>query len=118
MTRTSADISSDENDKVSVSPLSRFARKAVVILLSSLLVFQPLIANAQFVSASGTAPVANQPGVGSAPNGVPLVDIVTPKLQSRSYWFRRSSEKTLVNTPSCPEAWSNHYLLACLLQMN
>jgi hypothetical protein len=77
-----------------------------------------MIANAQSITASPTAPAANQPGVGAAPNGVPLVDIVTPKLESRSHWFRRSSEKTLVNTPSCPEAWSNHYPSACLFQMN
>ncbi|WP_374189965.1 two-partner secretion domain-containing protein, partial [Rhizobium rhizogenes] len=78
MTRTSADISSGENDKVSVNRLGRFARKTVAILLSSLLVFQPMIANAQSIAASPTAPPANQPGVGAAPNGVPLVDIVTP----------------------------------------
>ncbi|CAN7706729.1 hemagglutinin repeat-containing protein [Rhizobium rhizogenes] len=39
---------------------------------------QPMLANAQSVSAAGSAPAANQPGVGAAPNGVPLVDIVTP----------------------------------------
>ncbi|WP_245300445.1 hemagglutinin repeat-containing protein [Rhizobium sp. YK2] len=47
-------------------------------MLSGLLVFQPMLANAQSVSAAGSAPAANQPGVGTAPNGVPLIDIVTP----------------------------------------
>ncbi len=48
------------------------------MFLSGLLILQPVIANAQTVSAAGSAPAANQPGVGAAPNGVPLVDIVTP----------------------------------------
>lgn len=78
MTRTSAGISSGGNDKVGVNRLSRFARKAAATLLSGLLVFQPMLANAQSVSAAGSAPAANQPGVGAAPNGVPLIDIVTP----------------------------------------
>nr|WP_246781075.1 hemagglutinin repeat-containing protein [Rhizobium sp. BK602] len=37
-----------------------------------------MLTNAQSVSAAGSAPAANQPGVGATPNGVPLVDIVTP----------------------------------------
>ncbi|HEX8047381.1 filamentous hemagglutinin N-terminal domain-containing protein, partial [Rhizobium sp.] len=61
-----------------VHQLARLAHKALALTLSSLLVLQPVIANAQSVSASTTAPAANQPGVGAAPNGVPLIDIVTP----------------------------------------
>ncbi|NTF70010.1 two-partner secretion domain-containing protein, partial [Rhizobium rhizogenes] len=61
-----------------VHRLVRLAHKALALTLSSLLVLQPTIANAQSVSASTTAPAANQPGVGAAPNGVPLIDIVTP----------------------------------------
>ncbi|NTI50400.1 filamentous hemagglutinin N-terminal domain-containing protein, partial [Agrobacterium rhizogenes] len=61
-----------------VHRLARLAHKALALTLSSLLVLQPVIANAQSVSASTTAPAANQPGVGTAPNGVPLIDIVTP----------------------------------------
>ncbi|NTI07192.1 filamentous hemagglutinin N-terminal domain-containing protein, partial [Agrobacterium rhizogenes] len=64
------------------TPTSRrlrlIAGRSLAMFLSGLLVFQPVIANAQSVSASTTAPTANQPGVGAAPNGVPLVDIVTP----------------------------------------
>ncbi|NTH27024.1 filamentous hemagglutinin N-terminal domain-containing protein, partial [Agrobacterium rhizogenes] len=61
-----------------VHRLVRLAHKALALTLSSLLVLQPTIANAQSVSASTAAPTANQPGVGTAPNGVPLIDIVTP----------------------------------------
>lgn len=61
-----------------VHRLVRLAHKVLALILSSLLVLQPVIANAQSVSASTTAPVANQPSVGAAPNGVPLIDIVTP----------------------------------------
>jgi filamentous hemagglutinin len=65
--------------------LARLARQSLALLLSSLLVFQPMLANAQSVSASGAAPAANQPGVGAAPNGVPLIDIVTPNATGLSH---------------------------------
>lgn len=58
--------------------MDRVALQSLAILLSTLLLMQPMLANAQSVSAAGSAPAANQPGVGAAPNGVPLVDIVTP----------------------------------------
>ncbi|WP_261334009.1 hemagglutinin repeat-containing protein [Rhizobium leguminosarum] len=61
------------------------ARQSLALLLSALLVFQPMLANAQSVSASTTAPAANQPGVGTAPNGVPLIDIVTPNSKGLSH---------------------------------
>ncbi|MGR9229514.1 hemagglutinin repeat-containing protein [Rhizobium leguminosarum] len=65
--------------------LARLARQSLALLLSSLLVFQPMLANAQSVSASTTAAAANQPGVGAAPNGVPLIDIVTPNAAGLSH---------------------------------
>ncbi|WP_245496306.1 hemagglutinin repeat-containing protein [Rhizobium leguminosarum] len=65
--------------------LGRFANRSLAIVLSALLVFQPMLANAQSVSASTTAPAANQPGVGTAPNGVPLIDIVTPNSKGLSH---------------------------------
>ncbi|SCB52324.1 hemagglutinin repeat-containing protein [Rhizobium lusitanum] len=61
-----------------VHHLIGLAQKSLAIVLSALLFLQPAIANAQSVSAAGSAPAANQPGVGAAPNGVPLIDIVTP----------------------------------------
>ncbi|NTJ65337.1 filamentous hemagglutinin N-terminal domain-containing protein [Agrobacterium rhizogenes] len=75
---TSARVSSGENGKVSIRRLGNAMRQLSATLLSALLVFQPMLANAQSVSAAGSAPVANQPSVGAAPNGVPLIDIVTP----------------------------------------
>ncbi|MBM7329372.1 hemagglutinin repeat-containing protein [Agrobacterium sp. S2] len=60
------------------------ARKGVATLLSGLLVFQPMLVQAQ-VAPDINAPVGNQPGVGTAPNGVPLVDIVTPNGQGLSH---------------------------------
>ncbi|MBB4112173.1 filamentous hemagglutinin [Rhizobium sp. BK226] len=65
--------------------LGRFANRSLAVVLSALLVFQPMLANAQSVSASTTAPVTNQPGVGTAPNGVPLIDIVTPNASGLSH---------------------------------
>ncbi|MFS2175353.1 hemagglutinin repeat-containing protein [Rhizobium pisi] len=65
--------------------ISRLARQSLALLLSGLLVFQPMLANAQSVSASSTAAASNQPGVGTAPNGVPLIDIVTPNSQGLSH---------------------------------
>ncbi|NKK97341.1 filamentous hemagglutinin N-terminal domain-containing protein [Rhizobium leguminosarum bv. viciae] len=63
----------------------RFAHRSLAFVLSALLVFQPMLANAQSVSASTAAPAANQPGVGTAPNGVPLIDIVTPNSKGLSH---------------------------------
>ncbi|MEI1248377.1 hemagglutinin repeat-containing protein [Rhizobium aouanii] len=68
-----------------VGKIARFSRQSLALLLSSLLVFQPMLANAQSVSAGTTAPAANQPGFGTAPNGVPLIDIVTPNSKGLSH---------------------------------
>ncbi|WP_246827622.1 hemagglutinin repeat-containing protein [Rhizobium croatiense] len=72
------------NERAGLRP-ARLFRQSLALLLSSLLVLQPMLANAQSVSASTTAPAANQPGVGTAPNGVPLIDIVTPNSQGLSH---------------------------------
>ena len=62
-----------------------FARKGVASLLSGLLVFQPVLLQAQQLTPDVNAPIGNQPGIGAAPNGVPLVDIVTPNGQGLSH---------------------------------
>ncbi|MDL2400988.1 hemagglutinin repeat-containing protein [Rhizobium mayense] len=62
-----------------------FAHQSLALTLSGLLIFQPMVANAQSISASTTAPVANQPSVGAAPNGAPLIDIVTPNAAGLSH---------------------------------
>lgn len=81
--RVEADFGS--NAKALAYRFGRFAHRSLAIVLSALLVFQPMLANAQSVSASTTAPAANQPGVGAAPNGAPLIDIVTPNSQGLSH---------------------------------
>ncbi len=65
--------------------LASLAHKLLAVTLSTLLFLQPAIANAQSVSAAGSAPSANQPSVGAAPNGVPLIDIVTPNAAGLSH---------------------------------
>ncbi|WP_245483675.1 hemagglutinin repeat-containing protein [Rhizobium ruizarguesonis] len=72
------------NERAGLRP-ARLVRQSLALLLSSLLVLQPMLANAQSVSAGTTAPAANQPGVGTAPNGVPLIDIVTPNSKGLSH---------------------------------
>ncbi|WP_326912882.1 hemagglutinin repeat-containing protein [Rhizobium johnstonii] len=72
------------NERAGLRP-ARLFRQSLALLLSSLLVLQPMLANAQSVSAGTTAPSANQPGVATAPNGVPLIDIVTPNSKGLSH---------------------------------
>ncbi|WP_261336595.1 hemagglutinin repeat-containing protein [Rhizobium leguminosarum] len=72
------------NERAGLRP-ARLFRQSLALLLSSLLVLQPMLANAQSVSAGTSAPAANQPGVGTAPNGVPLIDIVTPNSKGLSH---------------------------------
>ncbi|MEZ2126789.1 MULTISPECIES: filamentous hemagglutinin N-terminal domain-containing protein [unclassified Sinorhizobium] len=64
---------------------SRLARKFIAFGLSGLIAFQPILAQAQQVAPDASALAGNRPEVGAAPNGVPLVDIVTPNSQGLSH---------------------------------
>ncbi|MGG6895054.1 hypothetical protein QD409_14400 [Rhizobium sp. BR 315] len=52
-----------------VARIVRLGRQSLAVTLSALLFLQPAIANAQSVSAAGSAPTTNQPSIGAAPNG-------------------------------------------------
>lgn len=70
--------------RLTLFDLAVVARKGAASFLSTLLVFQPVLVRAQ-VAPDRNAPIGNQPGVGTAPNGVPLVDIVTPNSTGLSH---------------------------------
>jgi hypothetical protein len=73
------------NAAVEPARLIALVKRSLALGLSALLTLQPVIANAQSVSPSSTSAAANQPGVGAAPNGIPLIDIVTPNGQGLSH---------------------------------
>jgi filamentous hemagglutinin len=62
-------------------PLQQF----LAILLSGLLGLQPALIQAQQITPDGSAPAGNQPTVTTAPNNVPLVDIVAPNSMGLSH---------------------------------
>lgn len=55
--------------------LDTLLTKALCLSLSSLLVVQPVLAQVTPDSAAGAA---NKPTMGSAPNGIPIVNIAAP----------------------------------------
>ncbi|EJN02508.1 filamentous hemagglutinin N-terminal domain-containing protein [Phyllobacterium sp. YR531] len=67
--------------------LGKLVHQFTAGFLSSLLVFQPALLQAQQVTPDVSAPVINQPSIGVAPNekNIPLVDIVTPNAQGLSH---------------------------------
>jgi filamentous hemagglutinin len=65
--------------------LGKFARKLLASGLSFLVAFQPVLLRAQEVAPDAGAAAINRPGIGAAPNGVPLIDIVTPNSQGLSH---------------------------------
>ncbi|NKC13806.1 MAG: filamentous hemagglutinin N-terminal domain-containing protein [Gammaproteobacteria bacterium] len=65
--------------------IGRLRRQAVSYLLCLLLAFQPLIMQAAEITAARNAAAAHQPGVESAGNGVPLVNIVRPNASGLSH---------------------------------
>jgi len=63
----------------------KLVRKLVAAGLSFVMAFQPVLLRAQEIAPDVGAAAINRPGVGAAPNGVPLIDIVTPNGQGLSH---------------------------------
>jgi len=64
---------------------SGLAHRALATFLSGLLLFQPALLQAQQVTPDASAPAANRPDIGAVPNGIPLIDIVTPNSAGLSH---------------------------------
>lgn len=61
------------------------ARKIIATVVSCTLVLQPVLLHAQDITPEAGGSSVNRPGVGAAPNGVPLIDIVGPNAQGLSH---------------------------------
>lgn len=61
------------------------AQKIIATVVSFTLVLQPVLLHAQDISPEVGGSFANRPGIGAAPNGVPLIDIVGPNSQGLSH---------------------------------
>lgn len=65
--------------------LAVLGRQGLVGILSSVLIFQPVLLRAQEIAPDLGADPSNRPQIGAAPNGVPLIDIVGPNNQGLSH---------------------------------
>lgn len=61
------------------------AQKIIATVVSFTLLLQPALLHAQDISPEVGGSFANRPGIGAAPNGVPLIDIVGPNSQGLSH---------------------------------
>ncbi|MFK0209272.1 hemagglutinin repeat-containing protein [Agrobacterium sp. NPDC090283] len=61
------------------------ARKIIATVVSCTLVLQPVLLHAQDITPEAGGSSVNRPGIGAAPNGVPLIDIVGPNGQGLSH---------------------------------
>ncbi|MBB4170808.1 hemagglutinin repeat-containing protein [Rhizobium sp. BK538] len=86
MTRAFKRSLSDVSGRKASSVLAgTFARKLLASGLSVVIAFQPVLLRAQEIAPDVGAAAINRPGVGTAPNGMPLIDIVTPNGQGLSH---------------------------------
>ena len=65
--------------------LGYWSKQFLAYLMCFLISFQPLMLQAAEITAAKNATNANQPNVGTAGNGVPLVNIVTPNASGLSH---------------------------------
>ncbi|WP_367727638.1 hemagglutinin repeat-containing protein [Agrobacterium radiobacter] len=61
------------------------AQKIIATVVSFTLLLQPVLLHAQDISPEVGGSFENRPGIGAAPNGVPLIDIVGPNSQGLSH---------------------------------
>ncbi|WP_170985955.1 hemagglutinin repeat-containing protein [Rhizobium sp. AU243] len=61
------------------------ARKIIATVVSCTLVLQPVLLHAQDITPEAGGSAINRPGIGVAPNGAPLIDIVGPNSQGLSH---------------------------------